>query len=344
MEIEIESQNLEKMFSGLACMVVGDMALDKNHIGRFQGESREIEGLPIFQLDTITYNGGGAANLAINLAKLGVKTYVVGMWGSGNPLPNSSLDHIDVNRLLLQTIFDEAGVDYIGMVEDDSIITPTFGKYFLRVGHHIYRIDFGFEKPKPETENKLTENAINLSAICDFVVIADYSEELPGIITPQVIQDIKSLSIPKFATSRQRIKEFSGFDYLVINQKELFESSNVGSKEADKIRYLFLSAQTKNILVTKGSTGSTIYINKEHSYQTFSVPSKAVKEQIDPCGAGDTFLAVYVAAISSGIDIKQSIQLATAAARSTIKKLFTTGYPTYEEIWGEYNQIFSSDS
>ena len=57
---------------------------------------------------------------------------------------------------------------------------------------------------------------------------------------------------------------------------------------------IFLQNLVKEIIVTNGSKGSTIFINNE----VYNIPAYPTNNLIDPTGAGDTYLAGYMTAVS----------------------------------------------
>ena len=71
---------LEGGFSRLKILVVGDLMLDRYIHGDVNRISPEAP-VPVLRHATRTERAGGAANVAMNLAGLGVKCYLAGYWG-----------------------------------------------------------------------------------------------------------------------------------------------------------------------------------------------------------------------------------------------------------------------
>ncbi|MGH9821466.1 MAG: bifunctional heptose 7-phosphate kinase/heptose 1-phosphate adenyltransferase, partial [Pyrinomonadaceae bacterium] len=73
--------NLTQSFSNTKILVVGDVMLDRYWWGDVTRISPEAP-VPVVQLRRETYVPGGAANVAMNTAGLGAKTFLVGIVGS----------------------------------------------------------------------------------------------------------------------------------------------------------------------------------------------------------------------------------------------------------------------
>lgn len=358
---------LQEEFQKLKCLVIGDMALDINTVGKYGGRmSREIEGLPVFTYPwkEVTYNPGGAANLAKNIRTLGVETYVCGTWGkrlSSDQLLKLStpwryikqreliLKDIDWNRMLLEDFFHEAGINPC-MIQGQR--TPVFGKYFFPVGHHIMRIDSASAPISERSENLMITMIHTIAEKCDYIVVADYDEEGLGVCTTRILQTIAKLEKPTFGASRERILSFRNFDHLIISQGDLNKAigrvlfaekllEDLGIED-QKIALLFYDTKAKRIVKTLEEEG-VLFFYKDHRGKigTLSVRSKPVTGLINPCGAGDTFFAIYSTAVAAKIAEDDAIKLGIAGARATLTNIFQTGYPSYEEIEQQYIELYT---
>jgi len=81
------------------------------------------------------------------------------------------------------------------------------------------------------------------------------------------------------------------------------------------------------VLVTRGAEGMS-YVGKDG--RIVHVPAHA-REVFDVTGAGDTVVAAIAAAVATGADIVDALQLATVAAGIVVGKLGAAS-PTPEEI------------
>ena len=330
----MDSKELQEKYSKLSVLVCGDMCLDKDFIGRYSGYSREVEQLPIFRTEIEKYNPGGGGNLSVCFSTLGVKTKIAGFWGGED----------DINRYILEKSFKMRNIDTSGMVIGSR--TPTFGKVYLRSGIHIYRIDLVSEPVSEEMIYKLASKIQEIMPSVDFVACADYEEASDfGVCSEEVVDTVRKSTLPKFGTSRARIKRFKGFDYMLQNTKEITDQTSLDKNvDIQAIVYDFIKKLgTKEFIVTMGGKGATAFrldINDTNKLESILVSSEELTGNIDPCGCGDMFYAAYSASIMAGYDTETSIKIANSAARVVARKLFGTGQATPEEIAQEYNILY----
>lgn len=312
----MDSSELKEKFSKLSVLVVGDICLDQDFIGGYSGYSREVEQLPIFRAEKVKYSPGGGGNLAVCFAALGVQTAVAGYWGNSH----------DINRQLLEKELKANGIMTMGMWYDGR--TPVFIKYYFHNNQHVYRADLISEPVQQFKSEKLAEKVAGLASAFQFVACADYEEVNDfGVCSPEVIEAVRQNAKMKFATSRKHMDKFHGFDYLIQNERELGEASFM--------QYTDLSIK-KQIVATKGGRGASVYENLEWN----TVKSQELTENIDPCGCGDMFYAIYASSVMAGYDTTTCLQLANAGARCVARKLFGTGQADCEEITKEWEYLY----
>ena len=329
----LDIQVLRPQFSKLSVLVVGDHYLDRDCIGEYSGLSREEEKMPIFRINRVDYKPGGAGNLAANFAALGIKTTIAGVWG----------DSGDWNRSILERELNIRKVDVSGMVTGAR--TPTFEKYYFPSGKHIWRTDVVSQEMKKDTEESLSETIEPLLEGIQFVVVADYDETGKGVCTGKILELISSCDKTKFGTSRERIMQLIDYDYLVLNAKEL-GGENIYAQTA----HLLHETRANTAVVTLAGKGSDAFSFKEDYPAKFSGPECLEKTEtltqeltgnIDSCGCGDTFLAVFSSCIMAEYGLKESMKIANSGARSVAGKLYGAHCTTLDEIKKEYEELYS---
>lgn len=308
----INNKDLERRFGELSVLVIGDMCLDIDYIGGYSGYSREQEQLPIFRVEVEKRSPGGAGNVAMCFATLGIQTSVAGYWGNSD----------DMNRRSLEACFNSKDINTEGMVVGGR--TPTFGKCFQHNGRHIYRIDLIAQENSQHDLVELGLQIKNLSEKIAFIACADYEEVNEyGVCSEGIIEIIRQNPKPRFATSRNNIKRFRGFHYLIGNEKEITD-------RVDGLEWL-------QAIMTMGGKGAIVYRPESIGIK---VESQNLAEIIDPCGCGDMFYASYASCVMSGFDTITSLQIANASARVVAKKLFGTGQSNCNEIVNEWNILY----
>lgn len=102
-------------------------------------------------------------------------------------------------------------------------------------------------------------------------------------------------------------------DYLFLDKSEILFLAQKDTLEA---AIIFLQAYVSNIIVTNGSQWSTLYIWSD----IFQIPAFAPKQVVDPTGAGDTYLAAFIAKERETDDYNMIGRFAAMAATCKIEK------------------------
>lgn len=332
---------LKKKLAAKTVLVYGDHYLDRQGVGSWQGFSREEEELPIFRIHSEFYNPGGAGNLACNFQSLGVTTKVAGIWGTA----------CDWNRKILEYEFHTRGIDTSGMTAGGK--TPKFEKCYFQSGAHIIRMDVDPEELNPTVTHQCCTKLRQLfdENEFDLLAVADYDETKKGVCFPRALELLSTCKKPKFATSRLRISQLKGFDFLMLNRKELMEQ--IGDPDMTvnlRAAFLMTIANAQAVVVTLAGQGVTVFckgdpkakLTESSPLQSIQVPSYPVTEVTDPCGCGDTFFAMFISALAVGYDATLAAQLGNAAARVVVKKLYGAYAPTLQEVEKEYQGMYES--
>lgn len=306
----MDYKELQDKFSKLSVLVCGDMCLDKDLIGGYSGFSREIEQLPIFRTEIEKYNPGGGGNLSVCFSALGVKTIIAGMWGNEE----------DYNRYILEKSFQRRNIDTRGMVTGSR--TPTYGKLYLRNGIHIYRFDLVSEAIPESALVELADKVKGIIPSVDFIACADYEEANDyGVCSEKILDIVTQSKIPKFGTSRSRIKRFRNFDYLLQNTKELIDQTEL-SKSAEFpmiVKDFLRNLKVGEIVVTMGGNVPKVFRLNESGLENLPVRSRELIDkngtiiseklinEIKSCGYEDMAYAVYSVSIIAKFDAEERV-------------------------------------
>lgn len=146
----------------------------------------------------------------------------------------------------------------------------------------------------------------------DLIVISDYNKGfLDYTAIEQIIKDSKCWVI--IDTKKNDLRRFNSDRVIVkINERE----------------YNNAVSQPKHLIVTRGDKGTIYYYNRKQTGPVFQVQKKDV---LDVCGAGDTFLASFVAMFIFTKDINDAIMFANKASSITVQHLGNYT-PSWEEI------------
>ena len=343
---------------GLKVAVIGDFFVDGYFYEKksFAKPSKET-GLPNRPYPTKNriYDLGGAANIAKNLKALGIdKVFALTVIGDGDEYSPYMM------RLLEK---EKINTDYI--VQDQLRTTPTYIKKLLEEGGinqpsqryiETNREDFLNDEPlSSETESRLIKKIEECfekekpdsAIICDQVenpIINSFVMHT-GVFTPKIIQYVNEIAknfpnIPFVVDSRNDITKFErmiwkpNFEEAVqiLNEKLSLEDK---VKEVECLAKLLYKKSKKPVYITLGEKG--VVLATEDVYgplfpYAIHIPAIKIDGEIDSVGAGDTFIASLAASLGIKSTYKEAAEFSVLSPAVTIKKLYTTGAATSQEI------------
>lgn len=310
-ESERVRRHLEARVNSPRVLVLGDLMLDRYLHGDADRISPEAP-VPVVRVRRETFVAGGAANVALNLSRLGAETIVLGYVGS------------DTNAEKLQSVLDDTGIA-ARLVRPAGF--PTVTKTRVLGGHQqMIRIDM----EEPDHVGAESEDALlsafqeELARGADAVLLSDYAK---GVLTrstcERAIAAAKAAGVPTFVDPKgMDYSPYAGATCISPNRKEL--AAAVHHPESDLIRLLELGGELRAkldveyLLATLGDQGMAL-IGHDH---TVRYPTQA-REVFDVSGAGDTVIATLAFAVGAGFEMTDAVRLANSAAGYVVGKLGT---------------------
>ncbi|MBQ7317891.1 MAG: D-glycero-beta-D-manno-heptose-7-phosphate kinase, partial [Phascolarctobacterium sp.] len=308
---------LAEKIQNLKIAVIGDVMLDRYFHGEVKRISPEAP-VPVTRINRERSVLGGASNVAANLAHLECKVYMGGVTGD------------DDNRVLLERLMDEAGIDYSGLIKSDKRKTITK----LRViggTQQMLRLDF------EETGDLFPEEIAALSQWLqnlldnglDGIIVSDYAKGVCSdsfcqwVIAQGNAYNIPVLIDPKGADWTK----YSGCDFITPNLKEMCEAAgcqrdNEDAAVVEMARTAKEKFGIKNVVVTRSEKGMTLVNNDEVIHN----PATAM-EVFDVSGAGDTVAATLLAGAAGKLDLQDAVFMANRAAGIVVAKAGTYPVP-----------------
>ncbi|MEH6608357.1 MAG: bifunctional D-glycero-beta-D-manno-heptose-7-phosphate kinase/D-glycero-beta-D-manno-heptose 1-phosphate adenylyltransferase HldE [Halioglobus sp.] len=294
-------------FDQARVLVLGDIMLDRYWHGATSRISPEAP-VPVVKVEQINDRPGGAGNVALNIAALGVAGTLRGFTGDDEMADS------------LQDMLQGAGVECDFLRDANN---PTITK--LRViSRHQQLIRLDFEEPQAATtgNNKLADGLDALLADCGALVLSDYAKGTLDDPAPlinaarkrkvPVLVDPKGTDFERYRGATlltPNLHEFEGVVGHCATEQELVERGEKLMKQLD------LGA----LLVTRGEHGMTLLRPGE---EEMHLPARA-REVFDVTGAGDTVIAMLASAIAGGASIPEAVGLANIAASIVVGKLGT---------------------
>lgn len=299
-------------FGNRRILVVGDLMLDAYVWGDVARVSPEAPVL-VVRLNRRSANPGGAGNVMLNLAGLGIDVRTAGFVGDDEP------------GAKLIGLLDQAGVQTTGIRRWSD--RPTITKTRIIGGHQqVLRLD-------EESEALVTDDALDAlleSALgqlregVDAVILSDYAK---GTLTPGIcktlIEEAQRLRLPVLADPKGRdYRKYAGSTTLTPNRHELEAVTGLSTvRDADiRIAAARLREQVPidYLIVTRGEHGIGLFDDRTARF----FPATA-REVFDVSGAGDTVIATLAAGLVGGLAIDEAIRLANLAAGVVVAKVGT---------------------
>jgi len=288
-------------------LVVGDVMLDRYWHG---GTSRISPEAPV-QVVKVSQNEdrpGGAANVALGLAQLGVEVTLIGIVGD------------DENADALEACLKAAGV-HCHFVRTDS--APTITKLRLMSRHQqLIRMDFEESFATNELKDALSLVVAQQIKNKDAVIFSDYAKgTLAGI--PELIRISNQANVPSFVDPKG--KDFSIYQGATLVKPNLLEfeiivgACETNEQVLERGEALRKQYGWKALLVTRGEDGLVLF---EEGQPPFSLAT-AAKEVFDVTGAGDTVISVLTAVFVTSKRLTDAVEYANQAAAYVISKLGT---------------------
>jgi rfaE bifunctional protein kinase chain/domain len=295
-------------------LIVGDCMLDVYLEGAVHRISPEAP-VPILRLQRQSQRAGGAANVALNLARLRCPCTLSGLVGT------------DTAGACLVELLDQPGVTQ-HFVRSPSVRT-TQKIRLVSQRQQLLRMDIEIHPPA-DCVAALAALAQELAPTHRWLLLSDYGKGALADVQPLIDlcrqQDIQVLVDPK----RQDLSAYAGAWLLKPNRDELRLAVGDWEDEAQLCARLAVLQQRldiEHVLLTRGEDGMSLY---SRGGRCLHVPTTA-REVYDVSGAGDTVLSVLAFALARGEPLDAAVQLANRAAGLVVGK-FGTATLTPEEL------------
>ena len=291
-------------------IVFGDIMLDKYLSGSIDRISPEAP-VPVLNPSSEEIRLGGAANVALNLSSLGVKTTLLGVTGKDDD-SEKIIDLLKLNKIRFSL---------------RRSVVPTISKTrLLSSQQQLLRIDEEEKFLDADWKASLGKflKLVNQENNKVFV-LSDYGK---GTLmdTKLIIRRAKAKG--KIILIDPKGKDFSkyvGADLITPNLNEFMEVVGKITSEKEltkKGKNLIKSLKLKALLITRGPDGMTLLENKNNKIKRTDFPTQA-RDVFDVSGAGDTVIASVASGLAADFTLEESIRLANIAAGIVVGKLGT---------------------
>ncbi|MCG5031357.1 D-glycero-beta-D-manno-heptose-7-phosphate kinase [Mesosutterella sp. OilRF-GAM-744-9] len=303
-------------FSNVKVLVCGDAMLDRYWFGDADRLSPEAP-VPIVKIVREEKRLGGAANVALNIAKLGAKCILLSVCGEDNA-GKEFRNLLNVDNVTPSLIVDHT--------------VPTIEK--LRIiarQQQMLRADFE-QLPCEDALIGISQNFRKLISQVSIVVLSDYRKGVLSNVA-SMITSCKEKKIPVLIDPKgDDWSAYRGATLITPNKSELKRIVGSWRSEADlrlRTQRLRESLELEYILLTRSEEGMTLFSADEE------INFKAqAREVFDVSGAGDTVIAVLATLLGAGVPLHESVRLSNKAGGIVVGKLGTAAI-TLDELMAD---------
>lgn len=302
----MKKQEIEAFFgqlNQLKVVVVGDVMVDAYAWGFTERMSPEAP-VPVVQIKQTENRPGGAANVALNLAALGVQVALVSLVGS------------DVAAQNLIQLLEAEGIATSGLVQ--SVERPTTIKTRIMSGNRqLLRLDDESTADASESESAQILTAFETALHqADAVIFQDYDKgvlhagNIPKLMHLCAEKGIRTAIDPK----KKNFFAYHGSSLFKPNLKELGDALGTSLHKEnmpavhEAVKQLQVRLQPQAVLLTLSEAG--VMYSDDHA--TGHLPAH-IRSIADVSGAGDTVIAVAGCCLAAGLPLRQLAAIANLA-------------------------------
>lgn len=302
-------------------LVIGDIMLDNYISGDVNRVSPEA---PVSILDFKEEKKvlGGAGNVVHNLVNLGANVSLATIIGDDF---DGEETKVLLNKLSL----------HLDIIHTSQSCNTTKKTRFISRGTQLLRLDNdskGFKKEDHRILEKKIENSLSQF---DCVIISDYAKGVcSDSLIRNVIKRINHIKLPLYVDPKgDNWSKYSSSTCLTPNinevQNELSKKIHSDIDFENAAKTIIEKYGLKFCLITRGEQGMTYFDNEISIHQKVGE-----KEVYDVSGAGDTVIACLASSLSSGIGLKESIEISSIISSEVVSHSGTMPYS--EDMFCDY--------
>ena len=294
-------------------LVVGDVMLDRYWYGAVDRISPEAP-VPVVRVTREEERGGGAANVALNVAALGAQATLLTVVG------DDEASH-KLEKLLAQT-----GVKT--ELRRDAGLKTTVKLRIIGRQQQLIRLDFE-NTPDQEILASQTARFDELLPAHDAVLFSDYGKGGLAHISAMIAK-ARTMGKPVLIDPKgSDYSRYQGATVITPNRAELQEVVGAWQSEEQllaKAQGLRSQLGLAGLLLTRSEEGMSLFEDSGASHV-----SAQAREVFDVTGAGDTVIATMAVLLGAGMTLQQALPWANRAGGVVVGK-FGTATVQLEEL------------
>jgi D-glycero-beta-D-manno-heptose-7-phosphate kinase len=304
-----------EQLSGCRVLVVGDVMLDRYWYGSVDRISPEAP-VPVVNVRREEDRLGGAANVALNVRRLGARSTLLAVVGD------------DVPATTLQGLLEREGID--AHLARDAELKTIVKLRVIGQSQQLLRMDFEGQ-PDLRQPASMVSDFERALADTDVVLFSDYGKGSLTHIT-QMISMARQAGKPVLVDPKgSDYTRYSGATVLTPNRAELRQVIGHWAGEADlaeRVAKLRHELGLEALLLTRSEEGMSLF---DGVAERLDVPSLA-REVFDVTGAGDTVIATFATMLACGMGLREAVHVANHAGRIVVGR-FGTATVSYEDLF-----------
>lgn len=301
-------------------------------LGQFTADSvvSPVETLPekgkaIFVDDISLHNGGCACNTAVALGRLGIDTAVIGKIGR------------DAFGDFLISVMNDAGLDTSGIVRDPSVSTSSTAVLVHPDGERSFLHYRGGNAAL--TESDVDFNLINGAKILH-VAAAFLIDGIDGEPMARILERARGMGVTTCldtgwdAEGRWMDLLRPCLDHVDLFVPNLEEAQMLtGEAEAKSAASALRKFGIPTVVLKLGAEGCY----GQTPQGDFTIPAFPIEKVVDTLGAGDSFVAGFLAGIVNGWEIERACRLGNAVGACCVRARGATGVRSMQETIDEFD-------
>ncbi len=299
-------------FKKLKILVIGETIIDQYNFCEAIGKSGKEPILVLKEINSENFMGGVLA-IARNLSQFSKNVNVLSTLGEKKEYLKEIKSNLS-KKIKFKFFYKKNSPTIVKRRYIDNISkSKVFGVYNLN--------DDILEKSETKNFNNYLLKEIKKY---DLVIVSDYGH---GLISKEsahlICKHSKFLAlnaqVNAFNIGYHTMKNYKNLNTLIINEKEIrHEMRDRISNLDDLIIKLAKEMKIKNLIVTRGSNGSTMYDNSTNKLIKAEAYASKV---VDKIGAGDAMLSLISLCLYSKMDADLSLIISSLAAAQSVENL-----------------------
>ncbi len=307
-----EIKRMVDELKNLKVFVVGETIIDQYVFCEALGKSGKEPVLVLRELETEQYAGGATA-IARHLSDFCGTVSLLSILGQKKEYEQFVLDNLPDNIEPYFIYKDDAPTITKKRYVDNISKSKTLGVYSINDS-----------QLNGTNEQQLHSFIDDLIPKHDLMIVSDYGH---GFISKKTAEKISMPSI--FTTLNAQVNaanigfhtmnNYRDIDCAIINETELrLELRDRESSVETLMKQHSQGLQEKNLVVTQGSSGATLFDSEKNKFH--HCPAFA-SQVVDKIGAGDAMLALISCSLKSGFDSDLSLFMGSLAAAQSVETI-----------------------